>query len=90
MSIPRAPVQASLYELSGGPDSLEDRTRLRPKDAPGVVAGTITWDEHVKAWKGYAVMFPGQSAERMAERGGFSWLELVLFLRHEPVTWERV
>ena len=55
-----------------------------------MVAGTITWDEHVKAWKGYAVMFPGQSAERMAERGGFSWLELVLFLRHEPVTWERV
>lgn len=31
----------------------------------------------------------GQSAERLAERGGFGWFELVEFLGHEPRTWRK-
>jgi hypothetical protein len=50
-------------------------------------AGTITWAEHLEAWGGYNARYPGQSAERMAERGGFSWYELCDFLGHEPKTW---
>jgi hypothetical protein len=49
--------------------------------------GTIAWWEHARAWEAYNERFPGQSAERMAERGGFSWGELKMFLGHEPTTW---
>lgn len=51
-------------------------------------AGTIAWSEHVEAWTTYdAKCRCGQSAERIAERGGFSYEELVLFLGREPETW---
>ena len=68
----RAPVQADPYHL---PD---------PRRGPG----TITWEEHLRAWNGYAARYPQQSAERVAERGGFSYGELVMFLGREPATWE--
>jgi hypothetical protein len=52
-------------------------------------AGTISWDEHVDAWVAYQKLWGyHQSAERIAERGGFGWDELVRFLGHEPTTWE--
>lgn len=57
-------------------------------------AGTITWSEHVEAWEAYAALVPARnrgsydiSAERVAERGGFGYYELVKFLGHEPKTW---
>lgn len=51
--------------------------------------GTISWAEHLQAWNGYAARYSGdQSAERIAERGGFDWLELKEYLGHEPATWE--
>lgn len=51
-------------------------------------AGTISWAEHEEAWLGYAERFGAhQSAERIAERHGFCWNELVRFLGHEPKTW---
>lgn len=51
--------------------------------------GTITWSEHLEAWEHYARRFGrDQSAERLAERGGFGWAELVELLGHEPRTWE--
>lgn len=51
--------------------------------------GTISWVEHVEAWEAYAAQHGReQSAERIAERGGFSFGELVLFLGREPKTWE--
>jgi hypothetical protein len=50
--------------------------------------GTITWAEHLTAWSAYAARYgDGQSAERLAERGGFGWGELVVLLKHEPATW---
>lgn len=52
--------------------------------------GTITWEEHVAAWNGYSSVYgKGQSAERMAQRGGFSYNELTHFLGYEPKTWEK-
>jgi len=52
-------------------------------------AGTIAWWEHLEAWAVYAKRFgKGQSAERIAERCGFGYGELLEFLGHEPRTWE--
>lgn len=51
------------------------------------VPGTVAWAEHEKAWLDYNKRFPGQSAERIAERGGFSFNELVEHLGHKPTTW---
>ena len=51
--------------------------------------GTITWAEHLLAWSNYAIRYgSSQSAERLAERGGFCYSELITFLGHEPKTWE--
>jgi hypothetical protein len=51
-------------------------------------AGTIAWAEHLLAWSGYAREYGrSQTAERMAERGGFSYYELTLYLGREPTTW---
>lgn len=52
-------------------------------------AGTISWAEHVEAWRAYAKKYRNdQSAERLAERGGFGYLELTELLGHEPKTWK--
>ena len=48
--------------------------------------GTIAWSEHLEAWEGYNKRYPGQSAEKVAERGGFGPLELRQFLGHDPET----
>lgn len=46
-----------------------------------------SWDEHIEAWEGYyRAGFTSQPAERIAERGGFGWDELVRFLGREPLT----
>ena len=51
--------------------------------------GTVSWAEHVQTWEAYAKRHGyQQSAERIAERGGFSYCELVMFLGHDPSTWE--
>lgn len=50
--------------------------------------GTISWEEHLLAWSAYDARYRSdQSAERLAERGGFSYGELVEFLGREPATW---
>ena len=52
-------------------------------------AGTIAWEEHVLAWESYANKFGTyQSAERIAERGGFGHTELLEYLGHEPVSFK--
>lgn len=53
--------------------------------------GTISWEEHLLAYDGYFARFGGgQSAERLAERGGFGYGELREFLGREPTTWAPV
>jgi len=51
--------------------------------------GSISWAEHLQTYAGYSAQYgSGQSAERMAERGGFGYGELIMFLGHEPTTWD--
>ena len=48
-------------------------------------AGTVPWATHAKAWEEYHRHFPGQSAERIADRGGFGYVEIqCLLLGHCP------
>lgn len=59
-----------------------------PRGHPGHGHESISWEEHCQAWSAYSTKYGKlQSAERIAERGGFSYDELVLFLGHAPKTW---
>lgn len=50
--------------------------------------GWIDWDEHLAVYEVYAKRFGrGQSAERIAERGGFGYREIELLTGKAPVTW---
>ena len=53
----------------------------------GPPGGSVAWSEHVEAWKTYHEQHPGQSADRIAERGGFGWEEFKMFAGHYPTTW---
>lgn len=60
----------------------------RRSGIPGSVAGTVTWEEHAEAWEDYAARYGGeQDAERVAQRGGFSYSELTRHLGRAPATW---
>lgn len=50
--------------------------------------GSVDWSEHLEAWTVYNRRHYGQSAERIAERGGFSYWEITELLGREPNTWE--
>jgi hypothetical protein len=68
--------------------NLEKRVPVQANKQLGKPAGTLAWWEHVKAWEAYEQRYhTGQSAERIAERGGFCYGELTDFLGHEPETW---
>jgi hypothetical protein len=72
------------------PPGLERRAPVQSDHTfRGRVAGTITWDEHEEAWNDYAKRYgTEQSAERVAERGGFGYDELIDHLKREPRTWK--
>lgn len=60
-----------------------------PKGADGREPGTIAWSEHEEVWRVYNKRFRGdQSAERIANRGGFYYVEIVNLLGHAPKTWQ--
>lgn len=52
------------------------------------VPGTIVWSEHLEVWEAYAKRWPGQSAERIAERGGFGFFEAQDLLGRPLRTWQ--
>jgi hypothetical protein len=59
-----------------------------PTGRKAVPAGTVSWSEHLEAYEAYAVRFgKSQSADRLAERGGFGYWEITDLLGHEPTTW---
>jgi hypothetical protein len=67
----------------------ERRAPVQADRRIGKPAGTIAWSEHLEAYADYAKRYgTSQSAERLAERGGFGWDELVDHLGREPRTWE--
>jgi hypothetical protein len=54
----------------------------------GRIRGTVSWEEHLEAFEDYARLYGrNQSAERIAERGGFSYFELVQHLHRFPDSW---
>jgi len=57
------------------------------KQKGGRRPGTISWEEHLEAWRAYHAQHPEQDAEAIARRQGFSYDELVMFLGREPTTW---
>lgn len=73
--------------------STERRARVQgdtriPKGEPGRNVGSVAWSEHEEAWADYAKRYGGgQSAERIHERGGFGYRELVDHLKRAPTTW---
>lgn len=72
----RAPVQGDLAIKRGD---------------PGHADGSITWVEHEEVWRAYANKYGrGQSAERIAERGGFGFREIVSLTGSAPKTWQPV
>lgn len=78
----RAPVQKEGYP--GG------RGHMDGKDIPLKGAGSIEWSEHLEAYAAYSARFGSeQSAERLAERGGFGYWELTELLGHEPIHVDR-
>lgn len=85
MSDRRAPVQRDpCGAFQRGPYAC----KLHPADDPRHRPGSIAWEEHIEAWTDYAKRYSGQTAERVAERGGFSYDELLDHLGHAPRTWE--
>lgn len=69
--------------------SVERRTPVQMSTKLRKPPGTVSWAEHLEAWGAYAKRYgDSQSAERMAERHGFSYCELVTFLGREPSTWK--
>jgi hypothetical protein len=57
----------------------------------GRVPGTVSWQEHLEAYEDYARLYGrDQSAERLADRGGFSYFELVQHLHRFPDSWRPV
>jgi hypothetical protein len=52
--------------------------------------GTILWEEYLLAHGLYSVRYPGQSAERLAARGGLSYGELCTYLGRAPASWRPV
>lgn len=64
-----------------------------PKGRLGQLPGTISWEEHLEIYEAYRKKYPSvdQSAERIAERCGFGWGEIVSLMGHPPrtfVQWE--
>jgi hypothetical protein len=76
----RAPVQGYISPVR--------LRRLGRAEQPGDFPGTISWAEHEEAWRDYAKRYgKDQSAERLAQRGGFGYAELVEHLKRAPTTW---
>lgn len=61
---------------------------MQGSQSNGYVSGSVEWWEHEQAYEDYSRRYgTRQSAERIAERAGFSYAELVDHLGHEPTTW---
>jgi hypothetical protein len=60
-----------------------------PRREGANVPGTMTWDEHLEVYAIYAGRYGNsQSAERLAERGGFSKGEAEELIGRPLRTWE--
>jgi len=73
--------------IEKGPDSKTfERVPVQAQhDKP---AGSIAWSEHFLIWEMYAKKNGAQTAERIAERGGFGYSEACNLLGRDLETWE--
>jgi hypothetical protein len=72
----RAPVQE---------EAMQNKQTWRTRRIPN---GSIAWEEHLQAHQQYCAWYgSSQSAERIAERGGFGVFELICLLGRPPLTW---
>lgn len=56
--------------------------------APNMPEGTISWEEYLEVYARYAALYgTSQSAERLAERGGFGYYEAQKLLGRPLRTW---
>lgn len=52
--------------------------------------GTISWEDHLDAYAAYSLRYGSrQSAERIADRGGFGFEEFISLTGHAPKTWAK-
>lgn len=59
-----------------------------PAGEPGRMPGSISWAEHMEAWRAYAKKYGDrQDAETIARRHGFDYSELAWLLGRAPTTW---
>lgn len=64
------------------------RAPVQAAPEKGKGPGSIAWEEHERIWAVYAAKYgAAQSAQRMAERGGFGYREIVFLTGNEPTTW---
>lgn len=76
----------------------DERTAPFQRVHGGITGERIPWSLHLEAYAGYAKEYPGsardQSAERMAERGGFGVTELDRYVpgweKRVTVDWTRL
>lgn len=60
-----------------------------PHSRPPIPPGTIAWEEHEEIWRAYHAKWGNdQTAERIAERFGFGYLEIIDLIGKPPRTWE--
>ena len=78
----RAPVQGD------GPYWTPLDNWMRKKERTQV-PGSIAWSEHLEIWEVYAQKYGrSQSAERLAQRGGFGFYEIEFITGKLPKTWK--
>lgn len=69
----------------------EDHPTRKLREEGGGVhrPGSLSWDEYLEAHRGYVKRRGtlSSSPELVASRGGFSYLELVVYLGRKPATW---
>jgi hypothetical protein len=85
---PRAVFGAQCTAIPDGRLALVQGDRQIPKGQPGHEAGHIAWWEHEAAYRDYSKRYgTAQSIERLNDRGGFGYAELVDHLNRDPFTW---
>lgn len=86
IGLPIVSLNAVMLALVGHGTPEPTTERAPVQSGAGKPAGSISWAEHVEAWEKYGRKH-WQSAERIAERGGFGYNELLTYLGREPSTW---
>ena len=82
----------SVLEVEGDIAKHPERAPVQPNcgalTGPRSQSGSVTWQEHVEAWRAYNREHSGNpTPQRMAARWGFSYAELTHWLGREPTTW---